>query len=193
LTTPPLRIGIDYDSTVWPTYEVWRKITGNPLFAPRHIATWDDPVTYAGGMEAFEELNRQSLTYEAMNNHSPFPGCIDTLIELQGLGVHQSLITARPEADLAAVARILGDHGYAPAVAVSRSGIGKVQYCLENDISLLVEDEPDTIRAAHEARLMVTSLRYRYNAAVIDELDIPHDEDWYGLKPIIFELLGLQV
>ena len=192
MDTPAPRIGVDYDSTLWPTYKVWQEISGNPLFDVQHIATWDDPVVYAGGLKAFEELNRQSLTYEAMNNHSPFPGCIDTLIQLEELGVHQSLITARAEADLEAVIRILQDHGYTPGIAVSRSGSGKVEYCLEHDISLLVEDEPGTIRAAHEAGLLVASLRYRYNAAVIDELSIPHAHDWSELGPIIFQLLGLQ-
>jgi hypothetical protein len=186
------RIGVDYDSTIWPTYEVWRKITGNPLFDVEHIRDWNDPVDYAGGLEAFDQLNRQSLTYESMNDHSPFPGCIDVLVELQELGAHQSLITAREEHALDAAVRILNKHGYKPAVAVSRQGRDKVQYCLEHDIELLIEDEPNTIRAAHEAGLLVASLRYHYNAAVIDELGIPHAHDWIELRSIIFRLLRLK-
>jgi hypothetical protein len=184
---------VDFDSTVWPIYDVWQRITGNPLFAPNHIHSWNHPVHYAGGPDAFTLLNQQSLTYEAMCLHSPFPGSTETLVDLQERGVHESLITAREKHGLDAAVRILSDHGYKPEVAVTRSGIAKVEYCLANDIDLLLEDEPDTLLAAHEAGLRTASLRYPYNAAVIDRFSLAHAPDWFRLRPIIYRFLGLKL
>jgi phosphoglycolate phosphatase-like HAD superfamily hydrolase len=182
---------VDFDSTVWPTRTMWADITGNPRFNEDH-SDWYGPVAMAGGPKKFDRLLETCSTYETMSRFQPFPGAIETLVELQELGAHQTLLTARREHELDAVSRVLADHGYRPEVAASRRSLEKIPYALEHRSDLMLEDEPRAIAAAHAAGLSITSLRYGYNADVIDRLSIPYASDWTEWRPIIFKLLGLR-
>ena len=205
-----ITIGLDFDATLWDSTAVWRHHTGQPTFHNDNYATYSDPVAFAGGFDKFQQLLKETQTYEAMKPHQPLPHAIEVLTQLQrhhrwrpeiqwgrwGLSIrlariHYVVITARSEDDeLAAVYRILTEAGLQLREVVSCSGQAKVQYCLANGVAIHVEDEPETLRYAHAATgLEVCGLRYLYNSQVLDELGIPHGHDWLELEYQLYRLV----
>jgi phosphoglycolate phosphatase-like HAD superfamily hydrolase len=184
-------VAIDFDDTWWQTVLVWRTITGNPIFAYENYLTWNHPEQWVGSRQAFYELEEKAQTYEAMLDFEPMPGAVETLLELRAHGIDQTFLTARKPHELEAIDRISALHGYQSDRTVSRSSKEKVAYCLEHGIRLMLEDNPSTIEAAHEAGITVVSLRYPYNAEIIDRLGIAHGNSWAELRPILWRLFGI--
>jgi hypothetical protein len=190
----PVRIAIDWDGTLWRCVDLWAALQNDPRFSYDNCATWDHPINWAGGLEAFKELLVLSHSPAVMaqgRNHYTFEGSIETHLELQAAGAVVALLTARLEEEIVSVLDVLSYHGVVPDLVASREPEAKVSYCLEHQFNLLIEDNPDTVRMAHAAGLAVTGLRHPYVAGVFDELGLASANTWHQLKPIIYRLTGL--
>src|SRR4249920_2365536 len=149
-----IRLGVDWDGTVWQHITQWAELLGDTSYTYATCTTWEHPIDWAGGMDAFSALLKRSEQPEVMMagwGRFMFAGAISVLQELQQAGVHLTLLTARPDHSLPILLTILARHDLAPDLTISQGSADKVGYCLQNGISLLIEDHPSTIRAAHAA------------------------------------------
>ncbi|HSX01698.1 MAG TPA: hypothetical protein VLI05_00100 [Candidatus Saccharimonadia bacterium] len=204
-----VKVGLDFDATLWDSMRVWREYTGNELFTYASCENYSDPVQWAGGHEPFTQLLKETQTYEAMTRFQPLPHAIAVLRRLRrrfwlrplvGLRpwgvtvrlvtIHFVVITARSlESERQAVWRILLRHGLTPQAVVSASGTDKIRYCLQANIAIHAEDEPSTLRYAYEAGLPVCGLLYPYNQEALLKHNIPHAADWLGLEYLLHTLV----
>jgi uncharacterized HAD superfamily protein len=98
-------------------------------------------------------------------------------------GARLHIITARGIEHRKNSERFLGAQGITYASYTVARGAEKVAVCQDLGASVLCEDDPAIIRAAHAAGINVFALRHAHNAAVLEELGIPNGTSWHELHP----------
>ncbi len=61
----------------------------------------------------------------------------------------------------------------------------KVELCGALGATALVDDDVDLLRRARRVGLPTFALRHPHNAAVLDELAVPHASGWRGLHRLL--------
>lgn len=186
-----VHIALDFDDTLWPLHEFLAGLPGAEHVRLEECTAYESIVMQLGGRDAFEHFHRQALSYELMSMMPFLEGAVESLAALGADGVGFTVITAREDEALHAVERYLTEHGVAPARTVSCQSPSKPDWCLENEMALLVDDHPQTIALAAEKGLPVIARLAPWNQEVVRRLDVPHAGDWTGLEQLIRAELGI--
>ena len=100
-------------------------------------------------------------------------------------------MTARDEAMAVEGARLLSAldvplHGFSSG---AREKVALVQAL---GLCALIDDDPAVLSSATAAGLPVFALRHPHNADALDELGVPHADDWPGLHRLLVRWLATQ-
>jgi hypothetical protein len=154
-----------------------------------NCAEWETPIEVTG-LEHWPAALAHALSYETMcavGLYEDFPPAME---DLKAWGIEPLVQTHRPAADVAAVRRVLEEEGLGWLSVTQATPEEKIAFCLREGISVIVDDHPQTIIDAHQAGLTVLSLRFPYNAAVIEQLGVTNAPDWEALKTLLRDTLA---
>jgi phosphoglycolate phosphatase-like HAD superfamily hydrolase len=186
------RYALDIDSTV---FDFHRAVALLPDAGTQHIRAQDD-LFYGwladelGGQDNLAAMFKQIFTYDHMRQVGLLPGAAKHINALHDDGAHAYVMTRRDNVFAADTLRFLTDEGLRFDGFACENPFDKVARCQQLGIDVIVDDHPDTIREAHHAGLHVLTLRYPFNAAVVDELGIAHADTWDELAPMLADALA---
>lgn len=177
----------DLDSTLWPFNDALREVGGNAASANEWLG-WDELTELCGDERLAIEAFERAQGYDSMRRFGLFPGVSETFAALADRGVRVIVVTDRSRQLADDAARFLVQAGLrSPLHALSPAG--RISFCLEQGIRVIVDDRPGTLEAAHEAGLTAIALRYPYNGTVVDRLGVPNATAWPELSAVIFAAL----
>lgn len=175
-------ITVDFDATLWDIMEA--------------IAVHVAPSLGLSTADAYHELNRSwgschdllgDRIYEVfaevfhsthMHPYGLFPGAAVGLRKLVSDGYRIVVMTHRPPNNISHVAAHLAAHGAPVSEIHCGLDFDKIAASRAVGAHLIIDDKPATIAAAHADGLPVVTLRWPYNASVLDELGVPHGGAW---------------
>lgn len=182
--SPTLTVGVDLDMTLFDTVAALRATPGG-----EHVkdSSWEGLLEACG--TARHDVLARACGLENALRVGLLPGAARTLAALARQGVSIHVMTARDERVAVEGARLLAEldvrvHGF------SCGAREKTALAQALGICALVDDDPAVLASATAAGLPVFALRYSHNAAVLDELSVPHADDWHGLRRLLLPWLA---
>ncbi|WP_217924634.1 hypothetical protein [Miltoncostaea oceani] len=175
-------IALDFDSTLWDLSRATAREAAAELGRDEDellaiiSAEWGG-IDSLGTPEQVMRWFRRCFVIEGMRPHGLLAGVELALAELEAAGYHIVVMTARPDDVIDHVCEFLAEFR-APVHEVRCGFYDKIAECVKEGIDVLVDDKPETIEQAHAGGIRVLTLRWPYNAEVIDRLGIEHTETW---------------
>lgn len=178
-------VALDVDSTIFPFHDAMALLPGAEMINARDDTYWGWVADQLGGQDVLPGYFAAAFTYDHMRRVGLLPGVVEELNALVDRGVRLHVMTRRNPNCAADTARFLADEGLRFVSFACEDPFDKVARCQQNGIGVIVDDHPGTIREAHTAGLRSLTLRYPFNAAVVDELRISHADTWTELAPML--------
>jgi hypothetical protein len=182
-----VRFVCDFDGIAYPFVSGVATHPSAERLALENCWTWETPIEIAG--PAWPEALAHGLSYETMRAVGLFPDFKPAMERLRAVGVVPLLRTHRPPDALAAVQRLLAEEGLGWLDVAAATPQEKIDLCLAEGISVLVDDHPQTLAAAHAAGLRAMALRFPYNSEMIERLGVEEAPDWDVLAGLILAVL----
>lgn len=186
-----MKLVIDIDSTVLPLLRVMSRLPGGERVNYRDCESWDYLPQLCGGVPQMLDLFDRAFRFENMVAEPPFAGCAQYLRAKAREGAQIQVMTDSPQWRQEDVARYLEHFGVPFDGIDCLPQIDKVALMLERGLDVLVDDKPDTVRAAHRAGIRVFTLHHRYVAGTVKELGLPRCETWKQIGAQIDQLFAV--
>jgi uncharacterized HAD superfamily protein len=181
-----MKVALDLDSTLYPLLDAMRLHPGGERVSYADVRGWEHlPELCDGGVPGMLQLFRAAMSYDTQMQVGLFDGAADAVRQLHADGADIHVMTARP-ADLHDdTERFLAAHQVPFVTLDCYDPMDKLGLCDRYGVDVIVDDHPDLLRDAVTAGKRALTLRWNYNAAVVDELSIPHATDWEALLQLI--------
>jgi uncharacterized HAD superfamily protein len=177
-----MQLALDFDSILWP-------IVPAMGFRYEDCPTWDHLAVLCGGVKPMLAKFDEVMDYRKMRQTPMIAGAREAVCHFKARGVQVHIMTMRPARFARCVARVLQEAEIPYDRLDCLPDIDKVSLCLQRGIQVLVDDHPQTLRAAHEAGLTAMTLNYLYNADPVNELGLTSADSWAELEPLVLREL----
>lgn len=192
---------LDFDSTAFALLDAMRLLPGGERITYEATKTWDylielcgpaydedDPATHLTHDQRLAimlDLFDQAMELDHMLKIGLLVGCVEQIKLLHAAGARFHIVTDRPDARIDCTAAMLRKHGV-PFASIQKVRSGdKAQWCINNGVSIMVDDHPVTITQGAAAGLTVMGLAYRFNAKEGRKAGVPLFADWTEMGPAI--------
>ena len=190
---PDNRIIIDIDSTAWNLLEAMDRIAahgdvtrpGPGLISYATVESWEDLIPKSGGLENMLKLFDRAFEATSMQAIGLFPGYLEAMWAFRDAGLALHHWSDRPDSFQESTRQVLEQFMVPADEVLVQPRFDKVAAAQDLGITRIIDDKPSTIEAAVKAGMDVFSMRYRYNAEVIDRYDVPHATSWAELCPMV--------
>jgi len=182
----------DMDSTLYPLLTAMANHPGGEKVCIEDCHSWEMLEELSGGKQQMLELFASAMSLKGMRATGLLPGAAAATRCLQRhqIGVH--LLTDRPSERAAETEKFLKEQGVVFSEFRCSSGIDKLEYCRQNDISVIVDDHPALIREASAQGLKALSLAWPYNTEALQGA-AGWSDDWLGLSRQILTVISTQL
>jgi phosphoglycolate phosphatase-like HAD superfamily hydrolase len=186
-----VKIGIDFDGVAWSVVDSLGHLEDCPPYKGQRLSlancdSWDTVVEIWGKDVAFAMAKLDEARHiDRLRHFGLFEGFDTALNSLKAMGHEPVILTHNNDEAITHIKEFLVEQGLGDVEVVKAKPAEKIQWCLDNGSPVLVDDAPDTIRAAAEAGLTPIAPRYLYNAAAIDEVGAVWGHGWSQLLPLI--------
>lgn len=184
---------LDFDSTVYPLLSAMER---HPLargVSYESVQSWGGLIDDCGGRERLAAVLDDVLAYEWMREHPPFDGVQEAMERMRSDGVRVRVVSDRSPHLREHVQRYLDDHQIHYDSVLCQSGIDKINWCVANQVTTAVDDNPNFLAATRAAGISALSLSFIYNREALIEHSHPHAEDWVSLADHLSCVLAANV
>jgi phosphoglycolate phosphatase-like HAD superfamily hydrolase len=191
MTTDLTPIAIDFDGVAWPLVDSLGQLPDCPEWqgerlTTQNCSTWDTVIDIWGqGLDyAFAKMD-EARSLENLRRIGLFAGFAEAMQTLEARSFRPTILSHNSEAACAGIRTYLDERGLGHIEMIAARPAEKIEWCLAEGAEILVDDAPDTIRAAHAAGLTPVAPRYLYNADAIAETGAIWGHDWKQLLPLL--------
>ena len=185
--TPLVRpsVLVDIDSTLYDANKVWCKIFAEVVgikMTPADVIIWDYRSRLVS-REVFHALIRDHLhSREGILARTPYQGAPQALQAWHRRGVKITIASDRAP-DLEGVTRDWLERWHIPFdVLLTDAAIDKVDYAKSHGVTLVIDDKPATIEAAHTAGLAVATMLHAYNEPLVRATGVIGSRSWRVIR-----------
>lgn len=183
------RVMIDVDGILFPFTRAFSSHLGGEPFEEDDCPAWR---SYPRPVAEPERLAAMAYAHsrEAILRFGLYPGALTGVRRLQGHGLEVHVVTRRSHASAAPTAVALAALGLTFDGYAAAPDLDKTAWCLENEVGIVLDDKPSTMREAAGAGLAVRSLRWSYNRELEGVPGIGLASDWAELAE---QVIGVAV
>jgi hypothetical protein len=175
---------VDIDDTLYACSDLWVDLFRSHASVDiGPLAHWDWWRRYMRPAD-FNHLVREHLHSPwRIRANVPFAGAGVALRTWTGRGVEIHIVSQRAPESGRATRAWLREHELPFKTTVFAMELDKVAYCVDHEISLMIDDKPDTISRGLAAGLTVATIVHPYNWEVLAEHpEVIRGSDWYELR-----------
>lgn len=177
-----MKLAVDIDNTLYPILLALAEIEGGSRVSYDLCYTYEAVAELVDDPSRIKNMFKEAMLPERSIQIGCFQGAGEVLSELSKAGVEIHVMTKRSE-DLRPVTEAWLDALQIPYDHLHlQDPFDKTELCLRLGIQHLIDDEPDTIKAAYQAGIQVYSLAYPYNRQILSDLKRPLSETWLDLS-----------
>lgn len=172
----------DVDSTVFELLKAMSLQPGGERVDIAACHDWDALPDMCGGVPEMLELFDKAMTLESMREVGLFPGAASANRCMYAHGVRVHFATIRHPRLGPDTEHFLRECGLRFESFHCDLKLDKVALCKELGIETMLDDQPETLEAAHAAGIAPLALRHPYNDQTLRDLGTHHaGDDWFTL------------
>jgi uncharacterized HAD superfamily protein len=125
------------------------------------------------------------MSLETMRSVGLFPGAIEATNNLRNHGFKIHIVTHRHPDYSSSTQTYLSEQNIAFDYFICDYHVDKLEYCKQQDVSLLIDDHPQLLQEALENGLTAMTLLWPYNKEIVQQHNIYHSDNWLELTKAI--------
>lgn len=169
---------LDFDSTVYPLINAMGSHPLSRGASYENVTHWDGLIDLCGSREKMMAAFDEVFAYDWMRDHPPFDGVKEAMERMRDDGVTVRVVSARSARFEDDVRQYLDQYQIHHDSVLCRVPIDKIAWCLENEVTTAVEDDPGFISRSRAAGITTLGLRFIYNEDALADHSHHHADEW---------------